>query len=817
MDDLLREFLAETSESLAVLDSDLVRLEKSPDPALLQGIFRLFHTIKGTCGFLGLPRLEALAHAAETVLGRIRDGELAPSPDVVSAIFGAIDRIRAMLAQLDAHGREFESDDAPLIARLGILGGETAPPASMPPSEVPPAPPTHDSALAEHSIRVNVALLDTLMTLVSELVLTRNQLLQVLRGETKSAFAGPLQRLSQLTSELQEGVMKTRMQPIGGAWSKLPRLVRDLARELDKKIELKLSGAETELDRHVLELIRDPLTHMVRNAADHGIESLAERKRSGKAETARITLDAHHEGGHIVIEIADDGRGLALDKIKARALAMRLASESELRALSEQQLRQIIFRPGFSTADAVTAVSGRGVGLDVVRSNIERLGGTVEAVSSEGKGTRFTIALPLTLTIVAALIVESGGERFALPQAAVIELVNAGVGSERKIERLNRTAVLRLRNRLLPLVSLRQVLALDGDETGESGLVVVTEVAGRNFGIIVDRVFDVEEIVVKPVAPVLRGIPIFAGNTILGDGRVILILDPAGIAAANGGIGVIPAGAAPSLPSAREAPDRSMSFLLFRAGPGGLKAVPLGVVSRLEEIDLAAVETAEGRPVVQYGGRLMPLVTLAPDAPLAPAGRRPVLVFLSGGGVMGLVADEIVDIVDETLAFERMADRPGLLGSAIVAGKATDIIDVSFYLKRERVARPAQAATSKPRRILLVEASPFYRNLLTPLLGMAGYDVTSVESADRALALRAAGEDFDVIVGDGDGAAMPDFAARMREGSWRETPLVALAEALPADAAPTRQAGFAGAVAKLDREALLGGIARACEQSKDAA
>ena len=331
--------------------------------------------------------------------------------------------------------------------------------------------------------------------------------------------------------------MKTRMQPIGHAWNKLPRLVRDLAHELDKRIELKLLGADTELDRQVLELIKDPLTHMVRNSADHGLETSAERRAAGKPETGHITLNAFHEGGHIIIEIGDDGRGLAVDRIRAKALANGLASELELAGMSDAQIQRFIFRPGFSTAAAVTAISGRGVGMDVVKTNIERIGGTIDLRSVQGAGSTFTITIPLTLAIVSALIVEAGGERFAIPQISVMELVRAGGRSGTSIEKLNETPVLRLRDRLLPLVSLAGLLRLTPAPAQSGEYIVVAQVGAEVLGIIVDRVFDTEEIVVKPVAPILRHITMFSGNTILGDGSVIMILDPNGIARASGILG----------------------------------------------------------------------------------------------------------------------------------------------------------------------------------------------------------------------------------------------------------------------------------------
>ena len=373
------------------------------------------------------------------------------------------------------------------------------------------------------------------MTMVSELVLTRNQLLEIVRRHEDSEFKAPLQRLSNVTAELQEGVMKTRMQPIGNAWQKLPRIVRDLSNELGKQIDLEMQGAETELDRQVLDLIKDPLTHMVRNSADHGLETPAERRAAGKPENGRIRLSAYHEGGHIIIQIADDGRGLDTERIKAKAIAQGLASEADVEKLTEAQIHKFIFAPGFSTAAKVTSVSGRGVGMDVVRNNIDQIGGTIDVKSVAGVGLSFTIKIPLTLAIVAALIVEAGGDRFAIPQIAVIELVRARAGSEHRIERIKDTAVLRLRDKLLPLARLSQLLGTEAEPGDvESGFIVVTQVGSQSFGIVVDGVFHTEEIVVKPMSSKLRHIAMFSGNTILGDGSVIMIIDPNGVAQSLG-------------------------------------------------------------------------------------------------------------------------------------------------------------------------------------------------------------------------------------------------------------------------------------------
>ncbi len=451
----------------------------------------------------------------------------------------------------------------------------------------------------------------------------------------------------------------------------------------------------------------------MRNCADHGLEKPADRRKAGKNEIGRVTLNAFHEGGHIIIEISDDGRGLAVDKIKAKALQNGLATEAELAGMSDQQIHQFIFRAGFSTAAQITNVSGRGVGMDVVRTNIEKIGGTVELRSSQNKGTAFVIKIPLTLAIVSALIVGCSGERFAVPQISVLELVRAGAGSEHTIERVKGSPFLRLRNRLLPLVSLRDVLGLsDGKpETSAETFIVVSQVGAQIFGIMVDRVFDTEEIVVKPVAPILRDVTMFSGNTILGDGSVIMILDPNGLAAAMGAASHSENHAAEAATSHASRQNERVALLLFRAGQEAPKAVPLALVARLEEVESNSIEQSNGRPVVQYRGKLMPLVKLDPSYEIKTTGRQPVLVFADGQHSMGLLVDEIVDIVEERLSVELVSDRPGLMGSAIVSGKATDIIDTGHYLTmafqdwfgNHGTQSFGEPSTSVVKRLLLVD------------------------------------------------------------------------------------------------------------------
>jgi two-component system chemotaxis sensor kinase CheA len=900
MDDLLREFLTETSESLDTVDNQLVRFEQDPNNAkILDNIFRLVHTIKGTCGFLGLPRLEALAHAGETLMGKFRDG-MPVTAEAVTLILGSIDRIKEILGGLEATETEPEGTDQDLIVKLQELvergmqamAAAAAPAASAPsvkpveqgtlvpqilerelrPGEVsldelerafretateiapPPAPaprpaPAPDAvspkeakpaakkanpdpeavegnSIANQSIRVNVDTLEHLMTMVSELVLTRNQLLEISRRNDDTEFKVPLQRLSNVTAELQEGVMKTRMQPIGNAWQKLPRIVRDLAGELHKQIELEMHGADTELDRQVLDLIKDPLTHMVRNSADHGLETPAERAAAGKPEQGTIRLSAYHEGGHIIICIADNGRGLNTERIKAKAVSNGLVSEADLEKMTEAQIHKFIFAPGFSTAAAVTSVSGRGVGMDVVRTNIDQIGGTIDIKSVAGEGSSVTIKIPLTLAIVSALIVEAAGDRFAIPQLAVVELVRARANSEHRIERIKDTAVLRLRNKLLPLMHLKKLLKIDDGSSSdpENGFIVVTQVGSQTFGIVVDGVFHTEEIVVKPMSTKLRHIDMFSGNTILGDGAVIMIIDPNGIAKALGASGAASHEIADENAAQRaSAAEQLTSLLVFRAGSSQPKAVPLGLVTRLEEIAADKIELSNGRYMVQYRDQLMPLVQMG-GVSVQTSGSQPILVFADDGRSMGLVVDEIIDIVEERLHIEVAGSQEGILGSAVIKGQATEVIDVGHFLPMafadwfsRKEMRPSAGAQS----VLLVDDSAFFRNMLAPVLKAAGYRVRVAPNAQEGLTALRSGQVFDVVLTD---IEMPDmngfeFAETIRADQHLSTmPIIALSSMVsPAAIERGRLAGFHDYVAKFDRPGLIAALKEQTAETKRAA
>ena len=902
MDDLLREFLVESAEHLDTVDAELVRFEQDPNnQQILRNIFRLVHTIKGTCGFLGLPRLEALAHAAETLMGRFRDG-YPVSGASVTLILATLDRLKAILGDLEATGSEPAGADEDLIGALEAMASEESPAAAAPPPlpELPPiverelkpgevslddlerafmeAPGPDDFAAMDapapvlaadepafesapepaapiqaaerpaaaaapsaeggesavaakvQTIRVNVDTIEHLMTMVSELVLTRNQLLEIARRHEDSGYKVPLQRLSHVTAELQEGVMKTRMQPIGNAWQKLPRVVRDLSAELGKGIDLVMSGAETELDRQVLDVIKDPLTHMVRNSADHGIESTNERLKAGKPARGSIRLSAYHEGGTITIEIADDGKGLDLAAIRKKAIERNFAPAADIERMTDAQVAKFIFHAGFSTAKAITSVSGRGVGMDVVKTNIETIGGVVDIATELGKGTTFTIKIPLTLAIVSALIVKAGAQRYAVPQIAVLELVRVDPKgdntSANSIERIHGAPVLRLRERLLPIVTLdglmRGQATVEEGEVVESGFVVVAQVGRQRFGVLVDEVFHTEEIVVKPMSSKLRHIPLFAGNTILGDGAVVLIVDPNGVAKLVGQSAQ--SGAATETESEEvEAGDAKATLLVFKGGAGGFKAVPLSLVTRLEEIDASKIEHLGGRPLIQYRGRLMPLVPADPAVPIRSEGNQALVVFSDGDRAMGLVVDEIVDIVEERLDIEIAADRSDLIGSAVLRGRATDIINIAHFLPLayDDWARGPRKTVVKAPSLLLVDDSAFFRDMLTPVLKAAGYGVTTAASAEEALGLLKGNAGIDLVVSDLDmpGRSGFDLVAAMRKSGGRlaEMPVIALTGTVAPDAIEqARRLAISDLVAKFDRSGLLAALAEIGEAAQSA-
>lgn len=744
MDEVVKEFLVESGEGLDQLDKNLVALEHAPaDQELLAGIFRCIHTIKGTSGFLGFSRLESVTHVGESLLSDLRDGKKTLTPEITSGLLRLVDAVRSMLRAIERTGTDGQQEFAELTGILTRLqmgegsAGETAPtveaggegtPApdrrkgrtragasrhvgaisEAPPASTPesaPAPPvsagqgtdTRGPQATEGNIRVDVGLLDKLMNLVGELVLARNQILQYTAMQENPGLVATTQRLNLITTELQEGVMKTRLQPIGNVWAKFPRLVRDLALACKKQVRIEMEGDDTELDKTIIEAIKDPLTHIVRNALDHGFELPGDRVARGKPAEGRLHLRAYHQGGRVNIEISDDGAGVDTERVRAKAVHRQLITAEQAARMSERELVNLVFAPGFSTAEEVSNISGRGVGMDVVRTNIEKIGGTVDLQSMAGRGTTLRIRIPLTLAIIPALIVTADGDRYAIPQVSLLELVRLeGEETQRGIEQVYGAPVYRLRGRLLPLVSLAQALGHRTECWPEEGQardaihIVILQADDRSFGLVVDQINDTEEIVVKPLGKQLTGITEYSGATIMGDGRVALILDVAGLAQqaalVSHGRGRQPNDA--PLATRREDAQRQ-TLLLFRLGADRRMAIPLSMVARLEEFPQAAVERTGNHQVVQYRGRLLPLLRLTellgergaaePEQPRDPL---PVVVYGHDGHDVGLVVDDVLDIVDETIVVHRRRRQGAIAGTAVIQERVTDLLDVRALIER---------------------------------------------------------------------------------------------------------------------------------------
>jgi two-component system chemotaxis sensor kinase CheA len=605
-----------------------------------------------------------------------------------------------------------EEGEAPAAAAKPAAGQRQAAATPAPAHEKSGAAAGAHGSVSETAIRVDVGQLDRLMNLVGELVLARNQIVQFSAHSpgAEPALAQASQRLNIITTELQESVMKTRMQPIENVWSKFPRVVRDVAHELGKQVNLVMEGKSTELDRTIIEAIRDPLTHIVRNAIDHGIEMPDVRRKAGKAETGTLILRAFHEGGQVIIEIMDDGSGINVSRVKAKAVEKGLITPEHAAKLSDRDAFDLIFLPGFSTAEKVTNISGRGVGMDVVKSNVERIGGSVDVSSELGNGTTLRIKIPLTLAIIPALVVSSGGERFAIPQVSLLELVRLeGEAAHRGIEMLYGSPVYRLRGKLLPLAHLNRELQLvpaGASDVSDVVTIIVLQADGRQFGLIVDEVNDTEEIVVKPLSKQLRGLACYAGATIMGDGRVALILDVLGFAHHSKIISDTLDHTTVSDKHASTDGAAKQSLLLFRNADGERMAIPLSIVARLEEFACSSLERSGQHDVVQYRDRIMPLMRIADAIPgfgrtsaETEAGREKlqVVVYSDEHRSVGLVVDEIEDIVEEAYSLQAEDGREGVLGSAVIQKHVTTLLDLPVLIEcvsRQHDGRVRSGATS---------------------------------------------------------------------------------------------------------------------------
>lgn len=743
-DELIKDFLVESYDNLDRLDREFMALEKDPtNKEYLSSIFRTIHTIKGTSGFFGFERLQALTHVGENLLSKLRDGKLTLNGDMTNALLAMVDAVRSMLGAIESTGAESQTDCSALIATLSALqedqpaevnadhgGGHqpgpltamfeaahaksrakspeknatipqvviATPTSSTPTPKLPTKAPkteelakgseAHGSSLTDNSIRVDVTLLDRLMNLVGELVLARNQILQLSQGNTDQTYSRTTQRLSALTSELQEGVMKTRMQPIGNVWSKFPRVVRDLSALVGKQVRIEMTGKETELDKTLIEAIKDPLTHIVRNSIDHGIEMPEQRIAAGKPVEGTLSLRAFHESGQVVIEIVDDGGGINTKRVVDKAIEKGLITPEQSAKMSEREMVNLIFAPGFSTAEKVTNISGRGVGMDVVKTNIERIGGAVDIQNRFGHGTTLRIKIPLTLAIIPALIVTSGGDRFAIPQVSLIELLRLDAKQmQEEIENVYGAPVYRLRGQLLPVVFLNSELRLTSGAAGGAMTLVVLHAEERRFCLVVDSVNDAEEIVVKPLAKILKPLSVFAGATIMGDGRVALILDVLGIAKRAHAVAKVAENQAHDALGNEQKKTSLQAILVFQSPDDGRMAIPVAKISRLEEIDASRIEHTGGAEVVQYRGIILPLIRIFsilperrdqprnPDCGVAPDALQ-VVIHTQGDRSVGLVVGRIIDTVEHSLVIERAASRAGIIGCLVVQERITELLDV---------------------------------------------------------------------------------------------------------------------------------------------
>ncbi len=881
VDDILNEFLVESNENLERLDLEVVQLELEPDNLeVLKSIFRTIHTVKGSCGFLGLTRMESVSHAAEDVLGKMRDGQLPVTAGTIGPVLDAVDTIKSILRDLETEGREPEGDDSAVIAALreavaahGLAEADiivdlddalaeaglpdAVPRGSDADGEMTPVESSRDASaaaegaeaqaasrdaatpaepakqpqeptgvpVANQSLRVSVSVLDRLMNRVGELVLVRNQLAQLTQSDEGARYGSSVAELGRVTTELQEAVMQTRMRDIGSAWKKIPRILRNLTAGSGKKINLKMVGADTELDRQVLDAIEDPFMHMVRNSADHGIESIEARRAHGKSDEGTITLRARQQGGSIIVEIIDDGAGIDIERVRAKAIERGLIDATKASSLPEDEVLNMIFEPGFSTADQVTSVSGRGVGMDVVRSKIQSIGGTIRLRTRAGEGTTVYIKIPLTLAIISALIVSGGGRRFAIPQVGVVELVRVSDDNRHLIEVVNGAEALRLRGRLLSLVQLGRILGLERSSDSGERYVIVIQVDKKQFGLVVDDVHDTEEIVVKPLGRFAGRLRVYAGTTILGDGSVIMILDAAGLAARAGILARLEIDRHDEQQAGDELARRSVAervrLLLFRSGGKTVQAIPLSLVTRLEEIPAKKIERASGGYLIQYRGSLLPLVPVDDELAVGKLDPQPVIVFRDGSRSIGLMVEQINDIAEETISIETFGRKTGVIGSAVIKDRVTEILDLHHYLKK---GGDDWFSSSTPRsrgsRVLVVDDSDFFRNMLAPLLRGAGHEVSAARDGIEALEVLGKGGRPDVILCDiempnMDGLELAREVRRRPELAGQ--PLIALtSRTSPHDVSQALEAGFLLCIPKLDMDAVLDAIENVSKQTQEA-
>jgi two-component system chemotaxis sensor kinase CheA len=714
MDDLIQDFIAETREMLEALGGEIVAWEAAPeDRARLDEIFRFVHTVKGNCGFFDLPRIKALSHAAEDALAAVRAGRRTACPQLVSAVLAVIDRLGELVEALETGQPPTSEEDGELIAALSEdtaaakRESGTAAPAAMPKSPV-------------RTIRLPVDLLDRMMSGVSDLMLARNEFARRLRdSEAGAEIDGAFERVSSTIAELRDTITRTRMQPIEHLFAPLPRMVRDLAGETGKAVSLQVDGGDVELDREMIEMIRDPLTHIVRNAIDHGIEDEVDRLAAGKSESGSLSVCARQAGNQILIEICDDGRGIDSERLVSKAVAAGILSSERAERLTTAQKTALIFEPGLSTASEITAISGRGVGMDVVRANIERIGGIVDIHSRAGEGVRLTLRVPLTLTIIPALTVQAAGWTYAIPRSAIDEIVRVK-GDHVRIEDVGGAGIVTIRGRRMPLISLPTLLGAAPADREAQTLIVLKPAGSESYALAVDQVHDHQELVVRPAAPAVMAAGLYAGTTIAEDGRPVLLLDPPGVAA-RAGVSLKRGeldgdSAAPEGPGGAPA---AAPAILFRTLAGARRLAPIAAVERIEEVSVQAVSLSAGQLHVTLGERLLPLAGCG-DTPPGHAIR--VLRLSDGQSELAYGFAEVVDIVAMPDAMVGAAKAGEVAAVALVDGEPAELLDLHWLFSHH--VRADDGSVRRPVCALPAD-DPWMETILRPLLESAGYRVVA--------------------------------------------------------------------------------------------
>jgi two-component system chemotaxis sensor kinase CheA len=714
MDELINDFLAETRDMLQALTGEIVAWEADPtDRARLDEIFRFVHTVKGNCGFFDLPRLQQLSHSAEDVLAEVRAGRRAADSQLVSSVLAVIDRIGELVQALETGEAIGSEDDEQLIAALSEEGGVAA----LDPEPVVVAT---EGKKGMRSIRLSVDLLDRMMSGVSDAVLARNELARRLRDRERDiAVEAAFERVSACIGEIRDAITRTRMQRIDSLFTALPRMVRDLSAELGKQVRLEVDGGDVELDREMIEMIRDPLTHIIRNAIDHGIEAADAREKAGKDRTGFLRVSARQAGNQILIEVADDGRGIDGDALVRKAIAAGILTADKAERLAPMQKLALVFAPGLSTAGEVTAISGRGVGMDVVRANIERIGGVVDIDSRLGEGVRLCIRVPMTLTIIPALTVSAGGQIFAIPRSAIEEILRAGGGTH--VDTVGEALVATIRGRRVPLLELPGLLGVDSVAAPEDRKIILLKPAGGDvFALAVDTVHDHEELVVKPAAPAVMAAGIYAGTTLADDGRPILLLDPSGMAN-QARFRIEQSEAERRALELAEAGEvgRESALLLLRTFDGGIRAIPVPLVERIEDVPAEAVRASAGKLRVTVGDRIVPLAGLA-SAP--KDGKLRILRLTDGQAELAYGFAEVVDIRSVEVDLQP-APVPGeIAGVALIDDAQVEIIDPYWLFAAHADARKRK---DKPPVCALPVGDPWMDNMLRPLIESLGYDVVA--------------------------------------------------------------------------------------------